>query len=39
VSEIGEIRGPGKGIDAWHRLQPVSWPRFEADEITRLFSA
>jgi hydrogenase expression/formation protein HypE len=39
VSEIGEIREPGKGIDARHRLQPVAWPRFEADEITRLYSA
>ena len=39
VSVIGEIREPGKGIDAQHQLQPVTWPRFEADEITRLFSA
>ncbi|MEN8809162.1 MAG: HAD-IA family hydrolase [Desulfobacterales bacterium] len=39
VSVIGEIREPGKGIDAQHQLQPVIWPRFEADEITRLFSA
>jgi HAD superfamily hydrolase (TIGR01549 family) len=39
VSVIGEIREPGKGIDARHQLQPVTWPRFEADEITRLFSA
>jgi hydrogenase maturation factor len=39
VSLIGEIREPGKGIDARLQLQPVTWPRFEADEITRLFSA
>jgi HAD superfamily hydrolase (TIGR01509 family) len=39
VSEIGEIRESGRGIDAQHQHQRVTWPRFEADEITRLFSA
>lgn len=39
VSVIGEIREPGKGIDARQQLRPVAWPQFEADEITRLFSA
>ena len=35
---IGEVRGPGHGIDAVQNGRPVKWPRFAVDEITRLFS-
>jgi hydrogenase maturation factor len=39
VTHVGDIRNPGQGIDAFRQRRPVDWPRFEADEITRLFSA
>ena len=38
VSSIGEVREAGSGIEALRRHQPVPWPQFEADEITRLFA-
>ena len=37
VTIIGEIREAGQGIEALHQHQPVPWPQFDADEITRLF--
>jgi hydrogenase maturation factor/beta-phosphoglucomutase-like phosphatase (HAD superfamily) len=37
VACIGEVREPGQGIQAIKRGQPTDWPRFEVDEITRLF--
>ena len=37
VTIIGEVREVGQGIEALHQHQPVPWPQFEADEITRLF--
>jgi hydrogenase maturation factor len=37
VAEIGEVREAGKGIEAWRDRQPIAWPTFQADEITRLF--
>ncbi len=39
VGVIGEILEPGTGIEAWHHQRPAPWPRFEVDEITRLFRA
>ncbi len=39
VSVIGEIREPGTGIEARLHRRPAAWPRFETDEITRLFRA
>ena len=37
VNCIGEVLGRGQGIIAVKKGQPVAWPQFEADEITRLF--
>jgi len=37
VSEIGEIGEPGVGVEAVNQAgQPIPWPHFEADEITRV---
>ncbi len=38
ISVIGEIREPGTGVAAYESGVPSEWPRFEADEITRLFA-
>ena len=38
VTCIGEVLGEGHGVAAVKKAQPVPWPRFEVDEITRLFS-
>jgi hydrogenase maturation factor/beta-phosphoglucomutase-like phosphatase (HAD superfamily) len=37
VTCIGEVQQPGQGIIAEKNNQPAAWPRFETDEITRLF--
>jgi len=37
VTCIGEVLQPGRGITAEKDKQPVPWPQFETDEITRLF--
>lgn len=37
VTYIGEVTAPGQGIDAFHEAEPVNWPKFESDEITKLF--
>ena len=37
VSIIGEVREAGSGIEALRQHQPVPWPQFAVDEITRLF--
>ncbi len=37
VTCIGEVLEPGRGITAEKDRQPVPWPQFETDEITRLF--
>ena len=37
VADIGVVTRDGPGIDAEENGSPVVWPRFEADEITRLF--
>ncbi|MCP4353163.1 MAG: HAD-IA family hydrolase [Desulfobacterales bacterium] len=37
VSVIGEILGEGEGIEAVKMDSLAEWPRFEVDEITRLF--
>ena len=37
VTCIGEVLEPGSGITAKKHRQPVLWPQFETDEITRLF--
>lgn len=38
VTVIGEVLEPGEEVEAVWEDQPVAWPRFEVDEITRLFS-
>jgi len=37
VSRIGEVLGPGEGIEACRGKRKAEWPVFEVDEITRLF--
>ena len=37
VSCIGEVLDAGPGVTAVKNSQPVTWPQFEVDEITRLF--
>lgn len=37
VTVIGEVGDPGRDIAAFHEGRPTPWPRFEADEIARLF--
>ena len=37
VTCIGEVLQPGQGIIAEKAKQPVPWPQFETDEITKLF--
>jgi len=37
VTCIGEVLDDGPGIAAVKNSQPVEWPQFEVDEITRLF--
>jgi len=37
VSIIGEVLEEGEGIEAVNDGRDAEWPRFEADEITRLF--
>lgn len=37
VSCIGEVLDMGRGVDAFDGGRPTTWPRFEVDEITRLF--
>ncbi|MCP4138398.1 MAG: HAD-IA family hydrolase [bacterium] len=37
VSRIGEVLDAGKGLEAVQNGEPVSWPKFEVDEIARLF--
>lgn len=38
VTYIGEVLEPGEDVEALWESRPVAWPRFEVDEITRLFS-
>jgi hydrogenase expression/formation protein HypE len=37
VTCIGEVLAAGRGIEAVKQGKPAEWPRFEVDEITRLF--
>lgn len=37
VTIIGEVREAGQAIEAVRQRAPVPWPKFEVDEITRLF--
>jgi hydrogenase expression/formation protein HypE len=37
VTCIGEVAEEGRGIIAEKNKRPASWPKFETDEITRLF--
>jgi HAD superfamily hydrolase (TIGR01509 family) len=37
ITRIGELLGPGRGVEARTAGGPAKWPRFEVDEITRLF--
>jgi hydrogenase maturation factor len=37
VADIGEVVRNPPGIDALECGSPVPWPRFDVDEITRLF--
>ena len=34
---IGEVLGPGRGVNAFENGKPATWPHFDADEITRLY--
>ena len=38
VTDIGEVTPDAAGIDAVENGSPVPWPRFDVDEITRLFA-
>jgi len=38
VTCIGEVMEKGAGIEAVSRGKPAKWPKFEVDEIARLFS-
>jgi hydrogenase maturation factor/phosphoglycolate phosphatase-like HAD superfamily hydrolase len=38
VTVIGRVLDPGEGIEAFFNGQASPWPRFEVDEITRLFN-
>ena len=37
VTCIGEVMEKGAGIEAVSRGKPAEWPKFEVDEIARLF--
>jgi len=37
VTAIGNVMGKGRGIEAVRDTRRAEWPRFEVDEITRLF--
>jgi hydrogenase maturation factor len=37
VTPIGRVSGPGAGVEALRGGRPARWPRFEVDEITKLF--
>jgi hydrogenase maturation factor len=37
IACIGEVMAAGKGISATRKDRKFEWPRFEADELTRLF--
>ena len=37
ITWIGKVTAQGSGIDALVNGRPTSWPRFAADEITKLF--
>jgi hydrogenase maturation factor/beta-phosphoglucomutase-like phosphatase (HAD superfamily) len=37
ITRIGEVLDRGRGIHAYEGKKKVSWPSFEADEITKLF--
>jgi len=37
ITCIGEVLAAGRGIEAVKQGSPAEWPRFEVDEITRLF--
>jgi len=37
VTVIGEVLDEGTGIEALEEGRRVEWPRFEVDELTRLF--
>ena len=37
VARIGRIASPGQGVSAVDQGRPTPWPRFEVDELTRLF--
>jgi hydrogenase maturation factor len=39
VACIGEVAEKGVGVQSFKRGRPVRWPRFEVDEIARLFNA
>jgi hydrogenase maturation factor len=37
IACIGEVMAAGEGISATRKGRKCEWPRFEADELTRLF--
>lgn len=36
ATDIGEVVGPGTGVEAYQAGQSVEWPVFERDEVSRL---
>ncbi len=39
VTDIGEVLGPGEGVEAYRDGVPAEWPTFDRDEVSRLSSA
>lgn len=37
ITYIGEVLDQGEGVEAWYEGQRQAWPRFEVDEIARLY--
>ncbi len=37
IACIGEVMEAGRGVEAVGKTGPIVWPRFEADELTRLY--
>jgi hydrogenase maturation factor len=38
TTPIGRVLEAGKGVEAFKNGRPASWPTFEVDEITKLYS-
>ncbi len=38
ITDVGEVLGPGEGVEAYSEDVPVAWPHFARDEVSRLNS-